>query len=261
MRKYYNILQNGKTADVLIYGDITSWPWEESDVSGFSFKKELDALGEVDEITVHIDSYGGEVSEGFTVYNALKNHPAKITTIVDGFACSAASVVFMAGDDRIMNPLSALWIHNVQVYADGDGNAHRKAAETSDLLTAQSKVAYLSAGLSITDEKLTELMDSESWIMPEAAVKMGFATAISDQSSSNAPAQCARRSLFNLLMNNPEHKTPNDDPQPDPEPTPEPEPVPEPTPAPPPEPTPQDKNAASKLLCGFLNALINKKED
>lgn len=267
-KKYYNMQQSGKTVDIMVFGDITSWRWSENDVSSYSFANELAAAGDVEEIIVHINSYGGEVSEGFAVYNTLRNHPAKVTTICDGFACSAASVIFMAGERRIMNPLSALWIHNVQTWAGGDANAHRKAAEESDQLTELSRQAYTSVGLSISDEELVSMMDTETWIMPADAVSMGFATEISAQSSEDAPQNSARNSIFDMIRHALNSKgDPPDPDDPDPDEPEEPEEPEEPAPDDPDEDDPTDKcdpdedddtqNAAQKMLCGFLNALIN----
>lgn len=271
-KKYYNMQQTGKTVDIMVFGDITSWRWSENDVSGYSFANELNAAGDVDEIIVHINSYGGEVSEGFAVYNTLKNHPAKVTTICDGFACSAASVIFMAGDRRIMNPLSALWIHNVQTWAGGDANAHRKAADESDRLTELSKQAYTSVGLNINAEELAAMMDTETWIMPADAMTMGFATEISEQSDDETPQNSARNSLFDLIQmalnskGDPPDPDDPDDPEPEPD-TPEPEPDdpdeddPEEDPDDDPDEDDDAQNAAQKMLCGFLNALINMKQE
>lgn len=280
-KKYYNMQQSGKTVDILIFGDITSWRWTENDVSGYSFAKELNAAGDVDEIIVHINSYGGEVSEGFAVYNTLKNHPAKVTTICDGFACSAASVIFMAGEKRIMNPLSALWIHNVQTWASGDGNAHRKAADESDHLTELSKQAYTSVGLRITDDELAAMMNMETWIMPADAVSMGFATETSAQSDDETPQNSARNSLFRLIreaLNSKGDPPEPDEPDPDePEEPVEPDSPDEPDPDDPDEDDPKKdpaedpnddpdedgdtQNAAQAMLCGFLNALINMRQE
>ncbi len=278
-KKYYNMQQSGKTVDIMVFGDITSWRWSENDVSAYSFAKELAAAGDVEEIIVHINSYGGEVSEGFAVYNTLRNHPAKVTTICDGFACSAASVIFMAGERRIMNPLSALWIHNVQTWAGGDANAHRKAADESDHLTELSRQAYTSAGLNISNEELVSMMDTETWIMPADAVTMGFATEISEQGSDETPQNSARNSLFDMIRKalnskgdppDPNDPEPDDPKEPDePEGPEEPD---EPAPDDPDEDDPDDpeddpdedddaKNAAQKMLCGFLNALINMEQE
>lgn len=95
-KKYYSLESKNDVADLYIFGDITSWPWLESDVSASGIVNELQSL-DAKEINVHINSYGGEVAEGLAIYNTLKNSDMKVTTICDGFACSAASVIFMAG--------------------------------------------------------------------------------------------------------------------------------------------------------------------
>ena len=141
-KKYYQLAQTEQTADLTIYGDITSWRWMESDVSAYSLSQELDAL-DVDTINVYINSYGGEVAEGLAIYNALRRHKAKIRTVCDGFACSAASVIFMAGDERIMNAASLLMIHNAWSYASGNAEALRKQAEDLDTITQGSINAYM----------------------------------------------------------------------------------------------------------------------
>ena len=73
MKRYYSLYQENKTADIYIYGDITSWPWIESDVSSYTLSKELQELDEsIENINIYINSYGGEVGEGLAIYNALK---------------------------------------------------------------------------------------------------------------------------------------------------------------------------------------------
>ena len=80
-RKYFSLEKNEQTATLNIYGDITSYPWSESDVSSASLSKQLDALGDVKQIDVYINSYGGEVAEGLAIYNALKRHKASVRCI------------------------------------------------------------------------------------------------------------------------------------------------------------------------------------
>ena len=105
MPKYYCLEVSQEAADLYIFGDITARPWDEKDKDAYGIVKELQAL-ETDKVNVHINSYGGDVSEGLAIYNVLKNSKAKVTTYCDGFACSAASVIFMAGEDRVMNSAS-----------------------------------------------------------------------------------------------------------------------------------------------------------
>ena len=102
IKKYYALAVKDKEASIYIFGDIVSWELSESDVSSYTLAKEIEGL-DVDTINVYINSYGGEVAEGLAIYNQLRRHKAKVKTYCDGFACSAASVVFMAGDERIMS--------------------------------------------------------------------------------------------------------------------------------------------------------------
>lgn len=177
-RRYYSLLTEEKKAELTIYGDITSWPWLESDVSSYLLSKQLSEL-DVDEIDVHINSYGGEVSEGLAIFNALKNHKAKVNTYCDGFACSIASVIFMAGDKRIMSNASMLMIHNAWTRTAGNASELRKSADDLDKITQASVNAYMSA-VKISEEDLKEKMDAETWITPSEALEWGFASDVYD---------------------------------------------------------------------------------
>ena len=120
---------------------------------------------------------GGSVSEGLAIYNLLNDFKGNVTRIVDGFACSAASVVFMAGDKRIVPESGLLMIHNAWGVAEGDSNAMKKYAEDLEKITQPSVNIYVSkTGLS--EEKVKEMMDKETWITSAEALKLNFATAI-----------------------------------------------------------------------------------
>ena len=176
MNKYYALTTNGQTADIYIFGDITSWEWHESDVSSYTLSKELQGL-DVDVINVHINSYGGEVAEGLAIYNTLKNHKAKVNTICDGFACSIAAVIFMAGDERIMNKASLLMVHNAWTYTAGNAAELRKQADDLEVIN-QSTMEAFKAHVNISDDELKALLDAESWLSPQEALEKGFATSI-----------------------------------------------------------------------------------
>lgn len=195
--KYFSLATAGRTADIYIFGDIVSWECLESDVSSYTLARTIQDL-DADLITVHINSYGGEVAEGLAIYNNLKNHPARIRTICDGFACSAASVVFMAGDERVMNPASLLMIHNAWSYASGNAKALRKEADDLETISNASAETYRSR-VNLSDEALTEMLDSETWITPKDAVSWGFATSILEEDPVKAPSQSARLSVFRAL--------------------------------------------------------------
>lgn len=197
--KFYALETDGRNADIMIYGDITSYPWMESDVSAYNLSKQIADL-DVDTITVGINSYGGEVAEGLAIYNALRNHKAKVITRCDGFACSVASVIFAAGDERIMNESSMLMIHNAWTYAEGNAAELRKQADDLDKVNAASIKAY-QAIVSIEPDELQALLDDESWISPEQAVNIGLATGIIRNKRAEKPTQSVRRMVYDMIIN------------------------------------------------------------
>lgn len=198
-KNYFQLEVADREADLTIYGDITSWPWLESDVSSYSLSKMLAELDpDVETINVNINSYGGEVAEGLAIYNALKRHPAQVCTRVDGFACSIASVIFMAGDERCIADASLLMIHNAWTWGSGNAQELRKLADDMDTITAASKAAYLSK-VTISEEELTALMDAETWITPQDALAWGFATKGEEAEEAKLPSQSARLAAFRAI--------------------------------------------------------------
>lgn len=192
--RYFMAVEDGETLDILIYGDITSWEWWDSDVSGYSLAKQIQE-SQASNIRVRINSYGGEVAEGLAIYNSLRDSGAHVTTICDGFACSAASVVFMAGDERIINDASLLMIHNAWSYASGNAKELRKVAEDLDRISTAAANTYR-ARMTITEGELQMLLDNESWILPEEAVSYGFATAIGRSEEKEKQQYSARGRVY-----------------------------------------------------------------
>lgn len=205
MKRYYSLYQNkeSKTADIYIYGDITSWPWIESDVSSYTLSRELQVLDEtIENINVYINSYGGEVAEGLAIYNALKRHKARVTTIADGFACSIASVIFAAGDERVMSNTSLLMIHNAWTWASGNADELRKQAEDLEKITQASINAYMNI-VNITEDELKEMMNNETWLNSEEALEIGFATKLIDVEDKEVATQSIRKSLMQRITKEP----------------------------------------------------------
>lgn len=205
--KFYQLDDTEPEADLYIFGDIVGNGWKDSDRGGYEIVQELKNVS-APAINVHINSYGGEVSEGLAIYNVLRESGKTVTTICDGFACSAASVVFMAGDVRIMRPASLLMIHNAWTYADGNADELRKAAADLDTITSASVEAYKVVA-KISEEEIKQLMDAESWITPTDAVKYGFATDISEEDTSG-PQQSAFKPIMQRLTA-PEAEAPDAD--------------------------------------------------
>lgn len=183
---YFSLVKNEecKSADIIIFGDIVSKSsvlWDAffpADVNSFDLVSQLNDIPEDYTITVHINSYGGEVKEGLAIYNALKIR--NVTTICEGFAASAASLVFMAGKRRVMNAASLLFIHQAIVSAYGNPDELEKAANDLRTITEAAANVYKEGGVTISDEELTKMLKAETWIKAEDALEMGFATEIAD---------------------------------------------------------------------------------
>ena len=202
---FYQIATKDRTADIMIYGDITSmatalrrWYGDDenvAEVDSFQITKEINGL-DVDTINVFINSYGGEVAEALAIYSALKRHSASVHTYCDGFACSAATIIFCAGDVRTMGSIALLMIHNCMSYI-GYANSEemRKAAEDNDKINQSSINAYL-AVTSLSEEKITELMDNATWLTAKEALEYGFATEIADQEED---PEAAQQSAFSMI--------------------------------------------------------------
>ena len=207
-KKYFQLTQNDNEVDIQIYGDITSWEWYDSDVSSYTLSKQIEGL-DCDKINVYINSYGGEVAEGLAIYNQLKRHKAKVKTVCDGFACSAASVIFMAGDERVMSTASLLMIHNAWSWTSGNANELRKQADDLDKITQASVNAYMQE-VNITEEELKQMLDDETWITPQEALEMGFSTAIVNEKEAEEVSQSVKKSLMKLILNSKSKKDDED---------------------------------------------------
>lgn len=200
MDKYYALEKKNRKANLYIFGSITSYPWREKDRDAYSIVKELQEL-DVDELHVHINSTGGSVAEALAIYNVLKDSEITVTTYCDGFACSAASVIFMAGDERIMNEASLLMIHNAWTYASGNAEQLRKQAEDLDKITQASVNAYMRR-VTISEDEVKKLMDEETWISAAEAKAYGFATKIVEEEQEGLN-QSAMNSIKDKLLEKP----------------------------------------------------------
>lgn len=195
-KKFYSIEQEARVADVYIFGYIVSDKWYENEVSAKGFVEEISAL-DVDLIRVHIDSYGGEVSEGWAMYNALREHPARVDTYADGFVCSAALYPYLAGESRNASILSAFYLHEVSASGWGYASDLRAAADEAEKLTDIGINAFVErAGLEA--EKVKELMAAETWLSPEEALELNIATAII-QDNSPGIQQSAKKAVMQKL--------------------------------------------------------------
>ena len=195
--KYYSISQEARIADVYIFGDITAYAWPEyGEVSASSFKDEIAAL-DVDVINVHINSYGGSVSEGWAIYNALRDHKAKVVTRADGFVASAALYPFMAGDERIASNLSAFFFHQVMESVYGNADMLREAADEADKLNEIGLAAFSNAG--IDTETVLALEKAETWLSAAEALEYGIATAVIPDAAAKQ-TQSVKRDIIRQIL-------------------------------------------------------------
>ena len=158
------------------------------------------------DITVWINSPGGDCVAAAQIYNMLMDYPGNVTVKIDGIAASAASVIAMAGTKVLMSPVSMLMIHNPMTVAFGDSGEMQKAIEMLASVKDSIINAYeIKTGLSRA--KLSHLMDAETWMDANKAVELGFADEVMKRSSEeeDAPAPVvsmlySKANVVNSLM-------------------------------------------------------------
>lgn len=177
MKKFWNWVRDETTEERTLYlnGVISDETWWGDEITPKMFKDDL--LAGAGNVTVWINSPGGDVFAAAQIYNMLMDYTGKITVKIDGLAASAASVIAMAGGDVYMSPVSMLMIHNPSTIAIGDSEEMLRAKALLDEVKESIINAYeLKSGLSRA--KLSHLMDAETWMNANKAVELGFADKI-----------------------------------------------------------------------------------
>lgn len=186
MKKFWNwkTINQSETLERTLYlnGTIAEESWFDDDVTPQLFKDELDS-GSGD-ITVWINSPGGDCIAAAQIYNMLTDYKGNVTVKIDGIAASAASVIAMAGTKVFMSPVSMLMIHNPMTVAYGNSGEMQKAIEMLASVKDSIINAYeIKTGLSRA--KLSHLMDSETWMDANRAIELGFADEIMKRADVN----------------------------------------------------------------------------
>jgi ATP-dependent Clp protease protease subunit len=174
MKKFWNWVRDETTEERTLYlnGVISDETWWGDEVTPKMFRDEL--MAGTGNVTVWINSPGGDVFAAAQIYNMLMDYTGHVTVKIDGLAASAASVVAMAGGDVYMSPVSMLMIHNPATIAIGDSEEMLRAKALLDEVKESIINAYeLKSGLSRT--RLSHLMDAETWMNANKAVELGFA--------------------------------------------------------------------------------------
>ena len=189
---------------LFLNGTIAEESWFDDEVTPALFKDELNS-GEGD-ITVWINSPGGDCIAAAQIYNMLMDYKGNVTVKIDGIAASAASVIAMAGNKVIVSPVSMIMIHNPATIAAGDTSEMQKAIAMLDEVKESIINAYeIKTGLSRA--KLSHLMDAETWMDANSAIEMGFADEIMQRNTEddelevpNVSMTFSRASVTNSLM-------------------------------------------------------------
>ena len=160
---------------LFLNGTIAEESWYDDEVTPALFKEEL--MAGSGNITVWINSPGGDCVAAAQIYNMLMDYPHDVTVKIDGIAASAASVIAMAGTKVLISPVGMLMIHNPATIAWGDSAEMQKAIEMLGSVKDSIINAYeIKTGLSRT--KLSHMMDAETWMDANKAVELGFADGI-----------------------------------------------------------------------------------
>ena len=184
MKKFWNWKNQTETAPaertLFLNGTIAEESWFDDDVTPQLFKDELNS-GSGD-ITVWINSPGGDCVAAAQIYNMLMDYKGNVTVKIDGIAASAASVIAMAGTKVLVSPVSMLMIHNPMTAAFGNSDEMQKAIEMLGSVKDSIINAYeIKTGLSRA--KLSHLVDAETWMDANKAVELGFADEIMQRST------------------------------------------------------------------------------
>ncbi len=184
MTRFWNLKKDAEIPEdgVLdIDGEIVAeegWFLPEGACVARNFRK---ALKGVKNVTVHINSPGGDVMAGAEIYSALREHSlngeGRVKVIVTGLAASAASVVAMAGDEILMHPVAYMMIHNPWTFAMGDAKELRKTAKVLDVISEGLISAY-EQRTGKDREELKRMLENETWMSAGTAVEEGFADGI-----------------------------------------------------------------------------------
>ena len=173
MRRFWNWVSSADDGRTLyLDGAISNITWFQDEVSPAMFKEELNAAK--GDITLWINSPGGDVFAGSQIYNMLQEYDGKITVKIDGSAASIASVIAMAGDEVLMSPVSTMTIHNPETIAWGDEYEMKRVKD----MLGEIKEAIMNAyeiKTKLPRTRISKLMDNETCMCVKTAMDLGFA--------------------------------------------------------------------------------------
>ncbi|SKC57751.1 head maturation protease, ClpP-related [Maledivibacter halophilus] len=180
-KKFWNFKSLDKNqGELTLYGEISNETWWGDEVTPKEFKADLDNLGDVDTLNIYINSPGGDVFAGQTIYSILKRHKAQKNVYIDGLAASIASVIAMAGNTIFMPKNSMMMIHNPWTIGMGNAADFRKLAEDLDKIRESLIAAYENQSM-LTRDEIIEIMDNETWLTAKECEEYGFCHVVEEE--------------------------------------------------------------------------------
>ena len=174
-RKFWNWSENEDERILRIDGVIAEEPWIDDEITPKQFKSEL--MSGSGDITLWINSPGGDVFAASQIYNMLMDYKGNVTVKIDGLAASAASVIAMAGTRVLMSPVSQIMVHNPMTVAIGNAEEMSKAIDMLSEIKESIINAY-ELKTNLPRDEISKMMDSETWMNARKAVELGFADEI-----------------------------------------------------------------------------------
>ena len=174
-RKFWNWADGDGERELRLEGVIAEESWFGDEVTPKLFRDELNAGS--GNITVWINSYGGDVFAASQIYNMLMDYKGDVTVKIDAIAASAASVIAMAGTAVEMTPTSVMMLHDPATVAAGNSEELRAAIKVLDEIKESIVNAY-ELKTNLPREKISKMMSAETWLNANKAVELGFADKI-----------------------------------------------------------------------------------
>lgn len=202
MPRWWNWTNDEDNGRILrIEGAIAEESWIDDEITPKQFKSEL--ISQTGDITVFINSPGGDVFAAAQIYNMLIEYKGNVTVKIDGIVASAASVIAMAGTRVLVSPVSQIMIHNPMAAAFGDTQDMQKTiAMLSEVKESIINAYEIKTGLSRS--KISRMMDEESWMNAQKAVELGFADEIFYNNADpkiSAGLMFSRSTVVNSILN------------------------------------------------------------
>ena len=173
------------TAEIVIYADIGEG-WF-GGISSKEFSDQLSAVGDVKNLDIRLNSAGGDVFEGITMYNRLLQHSARVTVYVDGLAASIASIIAMAADEIVVYESSTFMVHKPLTYTGGNAEQLQEVINRLDLVEGQMLDIYANK-TGLDKDHIKNLLSAETWLTAEESIHLGFADRLEETTQSMAAA-------------------------------------------------------------------------